>query len=220
MRHSWIATAPASLLAFALACGGGSTSSSPREVKTGPAAVASHESTPAPPSPSGDRSDSLTPPAAVGPVVTAGALRFELPAPFEREAPASPMRLAQAVVSGEAGPAELAVFYFGAGQGGSVDANFERWLAQIERPKRAPEPQRGTFTADSFDVFWIEATGTLLPSGMGTGPKTPQPDSRLLGAVVQGTGGPWFFKLTGPDATVAAAREPFLAMLRGLRRAG
>jgi hypothetical protein len=125
------------------------------------------------------------------------------------------MRLAQAVVAGEAGPAELAVFHFGAGQGGSVEANFERWLAQVERPQGSAEPERGAFEAGGLRVQWIDASGTLLPSGMGTGPKTPQPGSRLLGAVVEGAGGPWFFKLTGPAPTVAEAREPFLAMLRG-----
>ena len=41
---------------------------------------------------------------------------------------------------------------------------------------------------------------------------------RLIGAVVEGDGGPWFFKLTGPDATLAAARGAYLEMLAGVRR--
>jgi hypothetical protein len=49
------------------------------------------------------------------------------------------------------------------------------------------------------------------------GPAEPQPGSRLLAAVVEGPGGPWFFKTTGPDETVAAARADFLAMLRAAR---
>jgi hypothetical protein len=152
-------------------------------------------------------------------VVEAAGLRFALPPSFEREPPASEMRAAQAVVRGEAGPAQLAVFHFGAGQGGSVEDNLERWLAQVERPAGAAEPARGKFTAGPFEVQWVEAAGTMLPSGMGAGPTTPQPGSRLLGAVVEGAGGPWFFKLTGPDATVAAAREGFLSMLRDLQAA-
>lgn len=185
-----------------------------------PSDAAAESSTTAQQSPSGDRAVVVQlPAAAAGSVVEAAALRFELPSSFEREPPASPMRLAQAVIAGEAGPGELAVFHFGAGQGGGVEANFERWLAQVERPPGAAEPNRGSFEAGELNVQWIEAAGTMLPSGMGTGPKEPQPGSRLLGAVVEGAGGPWFFKLTGPDATVAAAREPFLAMLRGARRA-
>jgi hypothetical protein len=40
---------------------------------------------------------------------------------------------------------------------------------------------------------------------------------RLIGAVVEGPGGPWYFKLTGPDATVTAQKEAFLAMLRAVK---
>ncbi len=51
---------------------------------------------------------------------------------------------------------------------------------------------------------------------MGSGPTTPQPGFRLLGAVVEGEGGPWFFKLTGPEATLASEREAFFGLLRGV----
>ncbi|HSN55836.1 MAG TPA: hypothetical protein VLT32_14275, partial [Candidatus Sulfomarinibacteraceae bacterium] len=61
---------------------------------------------------------------------------------------------------------------------------------------------------------------TLLPSGMGAGPTEPIPGSRLLGAVIDGPGGPWFFKLTGPAETVAAAAADFESMLRSVRPAG
>ena len=152
-----------------------------------------------------------------GSSVEVAGLHFTLPETFRSEPPASEMRLFQAAIAGDAGPAELVLFHFGAGQGGTVEANFERWLSQFERAPGA-EPERGRIAADGLDVQWIAVAGTLLPSGMGMGPTTPQPGSRLLGAVVEGDGGPWFFKMTGPDATVAAAREPFLALLRGLRR--
>jgi len=79
-------------------------------------------------------------------------------------------------------------------------------------------PERGELAASGFSISWIEVRGTLLPSTMGSGPSTPQPGSRLLGAVVEGEGGPWFFKLTGPDATLGAQREAFFALLRGVRR--
>ena len=72
------------------------------------------------------------------------------------------------------------------------------------RPKVA-SPERGDFAAGEFEVTWIDARGTLLPSTMGSGPSTPQPGFRLLGAVVEGEGGPWFFKVTGPESTLAAA---------------
>ena len=153
-----------------------------------------------------------------GSKVEVAGLRFDLPEIFRSEPPASPMRLFQATVAGESGPAELVVFHFGAGQGGTVEANLERWLGQIERPAGV-EPERGTLPAGGLQAHWVDAAGTLLPTGMGMGPATPQPGSRLLGAVVEGGEGPWFFKLTGPAATVAAARPAFLDLLRSLRPA-
>ncbi|MEO7794129.1 MAG: hypothetical protein ABIV06_05090 [Thermoanaerobaculia bacterium] len=152
-----------------------------------------------------------------GSTVTTASFGFDLPATWRREQPSSGMRLAQAVVPGEAGPGELAVFHFGAGQGGGVESNFDRWLGQIEAAKGA-KPERGELTVGGFKISWIDARGTLLPSTMGSGPTTPQPGFRLIGAVVEGEGGPLFFKLTGPDATLGAEREAFFGLLRSVRR--
>lgn len=154
---------------------------------------------------------------AEGSTVTTPTFRFDIPDAWRREQPSSGMRLAQAVVPGPAGPGELAVFHFGAGQGGGIESNFERWLGQVEQPAGST-PERGDFTTEGFKVSWIDARGTLLPSGMGSGPATPQPGFRLLGAVVEGEGGPWFFKLTGPAATLGKQRAAFLELLRGVRR--
>ena len=40
---------------------------------------------------------------------------------------------------------------------------------------------------------------------------------RLLAAIVETPSGPWFFKMTGPDHTVASARDAFDAMIRSVR---
>jgi hypothetical protein len=139
---------------------------------------------------------------------------FDMPKDWRAEPPVSNMRLAQAAIPGAAGPGELAVFFFGPGGGGGVDANIQRWIEQMESPEQ-PKPE--TFEANGYKVTWIDVRGTLKPSTMGSGPTTPQPDSRLLGAVVEGPGGPWFFKATGPDATLGAQRDAFLAMLKSVR---
>lgn len=155
--------------------------------------------------------------AAEGSTITTATFRCELPATWRREQPSSGMRLAQAVVPGAAGPGELAVFHFGAGQGGGVESNFARWLGQVEQA-RGGKPGRGELAVAGFKVTWIDASGTLLPSTMGSGPSSPQPGFRLLGAVVEGEGGPWFFKLTGPESTLASEREAFFGLLRGVGR--
>jgi hypothetical protein len=144
-------------------------------------------------------------------------LDFDLPAGWQSEPPSSDMRLAQATIPGPAGNGQLAVFFFGPGGGGTVEANIERWVGQMEVSGAAPQPQ--VFEANGYRVTWIDVAGTLQPSTMGMGPSEPQPGARLLGAVVEGPGGPWFFKATGPDATLAGQREAFLTMLRSVRGA-
>ena len=141
-------------------------------------------------------------------------LNVVLPAGWKVVPPASQMRLAQAAIEGPGGPAELAVFHFGAGQGGDIEANVQRWLGQIA-PRPGSEPQRKVFEANDLRVTWVDAEGTLQAGQMGVGPAAAQTDARLLGAVVEGPGGPWFFKATGPDATLGPQRIAFLAMLQG-----
>ena len=142
---------------------------------------------------------------------------FDLPAGWQSEPPTSEMRLAQATIPGPQGNGQLTVFYFGPGGGGDVESNIQRWVGQME-PEPGSEPARQAFeTENGFRVTWVDVAGTLLPSTMGTGPTTPQPSSRLLGAVVEGPGGPWFFKATGPKDAMAAEREKFLEMLRSVR---
>ena len=77
-------------------------------------------------------------------------------------------------------------------------------------------PLRDTFSHGVFTTHWVDVEGTLKPSMMGTGPTTPQPGSRLLGAVVEGPGGPWFFKATGPAETLDAQRDAFFALLKSM----
>lgn len=147
-------------------------------------------------------------------------LAFDLPESWEEEPPANAMRLAQARIpgAGGAGPGELAVFYFGPGGGGGVDANIERWLGQVE-PEAGTTPERESFDQGGLTVHTVAARGTVTPSPMSMrgGPQEPQPGQMLLGAVIEGPGGPWFFKATGPAETLADHREAFLAMVRSAR---
>jgi len=139
---------------------------------------------------------------------------FDLPAGWQSQPPSSNMRLAQAVIPGSGGSGEFAVFYFGPGGGGGVDANIERWISQMETQDK-PKPE--TFETNGYKVTWVDVHGTLKASSIGMGPSSAQADSRLFGAVVEGPGGPWFFKATGPNATMTAARDAFVAMLKSVR---
>lgn len=152
--------------------------------------------------------------AADGKILAPGA-SFDMPAGWKSEEPNSSMRLAQASVPGSSGPGLLAVFYFGAGGGGGVEANLERWIDQMILAPGS-QPERDTFSAGDFRVTWVHAVGTLKGGTMG-GPAEEQPNSALLGAVVEGAQGPWFFKLTGPDKTLAEQKDAFLGLLKSAR---
>ena len=145
-------------------------------------------------------------------------LHVELPAGWTSVPPSSSMRAAQVAIAGPGGPAELAVFHFGAGQGGDVEANIQRWISQIT-PQAGTTPQREVFESNGLRITWIDAEGTLQGNPMGMGPATPLAAARLLGAVVEGDGGPWFFKATGPDLTLSGQRLAFRGMLQRARLA-
>lgn len=163
------------------------------------------------PPPSGDT--------AVDHLVEAPGALFTIPAAWVPQAPSVSMRMAQAGIPGEGGEALLTAFYFGPGSGGGVESNLQRWAGQVE-PDPGVGARRETFDVNGFRVTWMEVQGTLMPTGMGTGPTTPQPNSRLLGAVVEGPQGPWFFKATGPASTLEAQRDAFLSLLRSVQPRG
>ncbi len=145
--------------------------------------------------------------------VEAAGLHFEVPISWNPTAPRSKIRAAQITIPGDAGDAELAVFHFGEGQGGPVEDNLIRWIGQIEMPA-GEEAKREFFENGPFAVTALSARGTLKAGQMGMGPSEPQGNSMLLAAVVEGPGGPWFFKATGPEKTLAAQRDAFLAALK------
>jgi hypothetical protein len=149
------------------------------------------------------------------------ALTWTSPEGWTAEAPSSNMRRAQYRVPGDAGDAECVVFYFGPGEGGDAMANALRWADQFTQPDG--RSSRELLATEEIDVNGIpvllsSVTGTYS-GGMPMMGQQAQvlPDHMLLGAVAAGPDANWFFKLTGPQATVEANREAFTGMIRSLR---
>lgn len=138
-------------------------------------------------------------------------LRWRDPAGWRSTPPSSSMRRAQYAIPGTAGDAEMAVFFFGIGQGGDIEQNLQRWYGQFERTDAAPT--RATRQVRSMRATVTYASGRFNAGGMGGAAAGPRDDWALLGAIVETPQGPWFFKLTGPRATVTAARGAFEAMV-------
>ena len=119
--------------------------------------------------------------------------------------------------AGDNGVAECGVYYFGQGQGGSVQANLDRWINQFQQPDGKPSKDAAHTakrTIHGLTVTTVEVSGTY--SGMG-GPMMAShpslPGYRLLGAIVEAPQGAVFFKFTGPSKTVAANQAAFNKML-------
>jgi hypothetical protein len=115
--------------------------------------------------------------------------------------------------------AELGVFYFGADQGGTVEANMTRWVGQFTQADGSEtKAKRSERKVKSIDVSLVEATG-MFAGGMGMpgAPQpTAQPDAMLLGAIAKGPQGSVFFKLTGPRAELEQARSAFDGLIDSL----
>ncbi|HEU5162619.1 MAG TPA: hypothetical protein VFV54_05720, partial [Thermoanaerobaculia bacterium] len=117
---------------------------------------------------------------------TAVGITYDLPSGWNRVAPGSSMRIDQATIPGPAGSADMVLFFFGAGSGGGVQANLDRWAQQVESKE---PPKQESFDSNGLKVTWLDTSGVLKPSSMRMGPATDQPKSRMFAAVIEGEGG-------------------------------
>lgn len=115
---------------------------------------------------------------------------------------------------------ECAVFFFGPGQGGGVQANIDRWIGQFEQPDGRPSAElakQNKEVINGMTVTTVDLTGTFAGGGPMMGGSTAKKTGyRMLGAIVEGPQGAVFFKLTGPAKTVAASQDDFRALLKSL----
>jgi len=147
---------------------------------------------------------------------TAG-VRWTAPSGWQNQGE-SPMRAATYVVPRAAGdqlPAECVVYFFGVGQGGSIDANMERWAGQFTEVTSAPAKATiGHRVIHGMKTTTIDVSGVY--SGMG-GPMAAGAHKlqgyQLLGAILEGPGGNIFVKFTAQTATVAAASKAYEQLL-------
>lgn len=140
---------------------------------------------------------------------TVGELRSKVPAGWVTEKPTSEMRFAQYKLPRAAGDAEdalLVVYYFGQGQGGSAEANIDRWINQIKQPDGGPSKDKAktdSLTINGLSVNTVDVVGNYA-GGMSpdSAPSNRKSIYRLRGAVIDTPKGSYFVKLTGPEKTV------------------
>lgn len=132
---------------------------------------------------------------------------------WSRVETSSPMRAAQFDAAG----AEIVVFTFGPGQGGTVDDNLARWARLVLDGSGAPTmPEIDHFDIGDLHITVATYKGTYLAGTPGAEP-TPQPGSTLVAAIIEGApGGSVFPRLVGPSDLVNAQRAAFDAFLRSV----
>jgi hypothetical protein len=105
---------------------------------------------------------------------------------------------------------QMIVFYFGQGQGGAVEKNVDRWKGMFTtadgKPVGDDALKRGSMEVAGMKVTTVDISGRYQDAPMGrpdpAGPTAK--DYRMLAAIVETPEGPWFFKATGPVATMTS----------------
>ncbi|HUG10811.1 MAG TPA: hypothetical protein VMM36_07345 [Opitutaceae bacterium] len=119
----------------------------------------------------------------------------------------SQLRKASYDVHGTGGVADFSLISL-SGTAGGLHENVNRWRGQIGLdPQDAAAIDATVRHMDSaglhFDVVEFASTGADA--------------QRVIGALLPVAGETWFFKLTGPEAVVAAERESFIRFIRTVR---
>lgn len=148
-----------------------------------------------------------------------GALQFHTPDGWSTETPPPGMRVAQyqlPAADGDAEPASLIVYYFGAGQGGSVQANLDRWTGQIQQPNGGSSKDKAkteSLTVNGMNVTLLDVSGTYAGGDMGGAGQT-KPNFRMRAGVIESPKGGYFIKLVGPEKTVGKWDDSFMEFIK------
>lgn len=146
-------------------------------------------------------------------------LKSSVPGNWQSIAPSSNMRLAQYAIPGELN-AEMIVYYFGPTQGGTAEANINRWVSQFRTVSDQPvKPLISNFkTTGGFDVTWVELQGEYA-RGVGSGPVGKfQSNQKLIAAITRTHKGNLYIQLHGDVEVVNHHQDDFLIFVKGLRQ--
>jgi hypothetical protein len=136
-------------------------------------------------------------------------LKWTVPARWQQMPNTSSMRLATYRIpraAGDNADGDVSVMQAGGGIGPNVD----RWIGQFGPDAKATSKTTKK-KVNGLDVTIVEAEGTY--GGMGG---KAEPNSGLLGAIVETADMPHFFKITGPKKTVQSARAELDALLASM----
>ena len=138
-----------------------------------------------------------------------GELHYKAPDGWVKEQTTSSMRVAQYKLpraDGDPEDAWLVVYYFGATQGGAVQANIDRWISQMQQPDGGASKDKAkteTSTVNGLKVTSVDVSGTYTAEmAPGSGTMHNDANYRLHAAVIETPKGNYFVKLVGPAKTM------------------
>jgi hypothetical protein len=161
-----------------------------------------------------------------GTVVTIDGLKSAVPGDWKTEEPTSRMRAYQFKLPRAADDkydGEMAIFFFGPGQGGSAEENIKRWKGFFLPPqgKNIDDVAKvSKLKVGAVDVHYLDVQGTYKFKERPFDPNAKEelrPDWRMLGVVFESKNGPYFMRLAGPAKTVAHHKKGFDDWLQGLK---
>jgi hypothetical protein len=159
-------------------------------------------------------------------VVEVDGLKSTAPADWKPLEPTSRMRIYQFRVpraAAEPADAQLTIFFFGKGSGGSAEANVRRWKGLFVPPsgKMIDDVAKvEKFNVGSVPVTYLDIEGTYRDKARPGDPNSPQelrPDYRFLGVIFQSPSGPYFLRLVGPAKTVGDQKHAFDEWLKAFK---
>jgi hypothetical protein len=161
-----------------------------------------------------------------GNVVELDALKSKTPADWEQKPTTNQMRAYQFTLPNakdNKASAELIIFYFGQGGGGSAADNIKRWKGMMTAPegKKIDDVAKvDKFKVGEVPVTYLDVEGTYLAKERPFDPNSKvekKPDYRLLGVVFESPKGPYFMRVTGPAKTIAEQKKAFDEWLKNFK---
>ena len=138
-----------------------------------------------------------------------GELRYKAADGWVKEQTTSSMRVAQYKLpktEGDPEDALLVLYFFGATQGGAVQANIDRWISQMQQPDGSASKDKArteTSTVNGLKITSVDVSGTYTAEmAPGTPGQRNDANYRMRAAVIETAKGNYFLKLVGPAKTM------------------
>ncbi len=152
-------------------------------------------------------------------------ITYQAPTDWKPQPVTSSMRKAQFLIpraTGDSNDGQMVVFYFGQGQGGSVESNIDRWTGMFTTVDGKPLPidsiKRVSHEVDGMKITTLDVSGHYVDTMSGMKSTSANDEWRMLSAIVESPQGPWFFKGVGPIATMKAQEGSFKKFVESIKK--